>query len=143
MGVSLFERWSPEYALCNAFEDMKQDGLDGLKKHLTSNALKNVESMESIANAPGVSMLTNAIMGGNAVSVFLDNLSECDWTINDIMKGSETSKAIIGFDYQDMMTGTIEMTLIKEEKIWKIDGLGMPKFDKINIPQADSDKSEE
>ncbi|MBR2548138.1 MAG: hypothetical protein IKF07_08110 [Eubacterium sp.] len=122
---------------------MKQDGLDGLKKHLTSNALKNVESMESIANTPGVSMLTNAIMGGNTISVFLDNLSECDWTINDIMKGSETSKAIIGFDYQDMMTGTIEMTLIREEKIWKIDGLGMPKFDKINIPQADSDKSEE
>ena len=39
MAISLFERWSPEYALNNAFDDMHESGLDGLKKHLTSNAL--------------------------------------------------------------------------------------------------------
>ena len=56
-------------------------------------------------------------MGDSAINVLLDKLSECDWTIKDVMKGSETSKAIVGFNYQDEMTGTIEMTMIKEDSI--------------------------
>lgn len=68
---------------------------------------------------------------GNAVSVFLDKLSECKWTTKEVMKGSQTSKAIVGFNYDDKMVGTIEMKLIKEEKVWKIDDLGLPKFDKL------------
>ena len=70
-------------------------------------------------------------MGGDAVSVFLAKLSECDWTIKDVMKGTETSKAIVGFNYVDKMVGTIEMAMIKEDKLWKIDDLNMPKFEKL------------
>ena len=135
MGITLFERWSPEYALNNAFEDMRKSGVDGLKKHLTSNALKNLNTIESIASRPEVSLLTTAFIGGNAVKVFLDKLSECEWTIKEMMKGSENSKAIVKFDYQDKMVGTIDMNMIREEKIWKIDGLEIPKFDKFTLPQ--------
>ena len=117
MGISLFERWSPEYALDNAFDDMRKSGLEGLKKHLTSKALKTVENLENLSMNPEISMFTNVFMGGNAVSVFLDKLSECEWTIKDVMKGSNTSKAIVGFNYQDEMVGTIQLTMIKEDKI--------------------------
>ena len=103
MAITLFERWSPEYALNNAFEDMNDSGLAGLKKHLTSNALKTVESFESISGRPEVTLFTSALMGGSAVSFLLKKLSECVWTIQDVMKGSETSKAIVGFNYQDKM----------------------------------------
>ena len=137
MGITLFERWSPEYALENMFEDMRASGLDGLKKHLTANALKTVNGFEMISDNPGVNLLTTTLLGGNAVSLLLGKLSECDWTIRDVMKGSETSKAIVGFDYQDKMVGTIEMTMIKEESIWKVDALGAPKFEKLALPEAD------
>ena len=140
---SLFERWSPEYALNKAFDDMRESGLDGLKKHLTSNALKNVESIESISSRPEISLFTKAFMGGNAASFLLDKLSECDWTIKDVMKGSESSKAIIGFEYQDLMAGTIELKMIKEGSIWKIDSLAMPKFDKFTLPQDNADQPAE
>ena len=82
---------------------------------------------------------TTALMGGNAVNFLLEKLSECEWTINDVMKGSETSKAIVGFNYQEKMAGTIELTMIKEDKIWRIDSLAMPKFDKFNLPQGNTD----
>ena len=88
-------------------------------------------------------MITTALMGGNAVKVLLDKLSECEWTIKDVMKGSETSKAIVGFNYEDNMVGTVELAMIKEDKIWKIDNLAMPKFDKLALPQADEDKPKE
>ena len=136
MAITLFERWSPEYALNNAFDDMHESGLDGLKKHLTSNALKIVQGFESITGRPEVALFTTALLGNNAVNVLLGKLSECDWTIKDVMKGSETSKAVIGFNYQDLMTGSIELTMIKEDKTWKIDSLALPVFDKFSLPQG-------
>ena len=143
MAFSLFERWSPEHALENALDDMKELGLDGLKKHLTSNALKTVESFESISENQGVALLTTALMGGSAVNILLEKLSECEWDVKEVMKGSDVSKAIVGFDYQDKMVGTVELKMIKEEKIWKIDGLAMPKFDKLDLPQADQSQPAE
>ncbi len=135
MGFTLFERWSPEYALNNTFEDMKESGLAGLKKHLTANALRTVQDFEMISARPEVSLLTSSLIGGNATSFLLQKLSEFTWTIKDVMNGSETSKAIVGFNYQDNVVGTVELTMIKEEKIWKIDNLAMPKFDKFTLPQ--------
>ena len=84
-------------------------------------------------------MLTGALMGGNALSVLLDKLSECEWDIKDVMKGSETSRAIVGFNYKDKMVGTMEFAMIKEDKIWKIDNLSTPKFDKFTLPQEKED----
>ena len=139
MAFSLFERWSPEHALKNAFDDMRESGLDGLKQHLTTNALKNVQSIESVSDNLGVSLLTTVLVGDNAVSVLLDKLSECEWTIVEVLKGSESSKAIVGFDYQGKMVGTIELKMIKEEKVWKIDGLAMPKFSKFELSQKDAE----
>ena len=129
--MSLFERWSPESALNNTFDDMKESGLDGLKKHLTQNALKTVEGFQSITENPGIALFTSALMGGTAVTFLLDKLSECEWTVKDVLKGSDTSKASVGFNYLDKMTGSIELTLIKEDKIWKIDSLSAPRFDKF------------
>lgn len=134
MAFTIFERWSPEYALNNVFFDINTSGLDGLKKHLTSNALKIVNGIETVSNRPEVSLLTTTLLGDNAMSILLDKLSECEWTIRDVLKGSESSKAIIGFDYQDKMVGTIELTMIKEDDIWKIDSLAMPKFEKLALP---------
>ena len=141
MAFGLFERWSPEHALNNAFDDMRESGLDCLKKHLTANALKSIQSLESLSERPEIALFTTALLGGNAVSVLLEKLSECKWTILDVMKGSESSKAVVGFDYQNSMTGTIELTMIKEQKIWKIDSLAMPKFHKFSLPQGNTDQS--
>ena len=139
MPFSILEHWSPEYALNNVIVDMREWGVDGLKKHLTANALKTVEGFEKISGIPEVSILTNTLLGDNPVSLLLSKLSDLEWTIKDVMKGSETSKAILGFSFEDKMDGTIELTMIKEDDKWKIDRLGMPKFDKLSLPQAETE----
>ncbi len=122
---------------------MSESGLEGLKKHLTANALKTVQGFETISGRPEIALLTSALMGGNAVSFLLDKLSECTWTVREMMKGSETSKAITGFNYQDKMVGTIELTMIREDKIWKIDSLATPKFEKFSLPQGSANQPAE
>jgi len=143
MPFGILERWSPEYAVNNLLADMRSSGLEGLKKHLTAKALKTVEGFEKISGIPEVSILSNTLLGGDAMNILLGHLSDCEWTIEDVMKGDATSKAILGFDFDGKMVGTIELTLIKENDIWKVDKLGVPKFDVISLPQIEADPSEQ
>jgi hypothetical protein len=78
-------------------------------------------------------LITSALTGEDATSTLLDKLSECDWDPKEFMKGSQTSKAIVEFDYQDRLVGTVELTMIKEGKIWKIDNLSKPRFSKVDL----------
>ena len=141
MPFGILEHWSPEYALNNVIVDMREWGVEGLKNHLTANALKTVNGFEKISGRPEVSMITTTLLGGDAVNLLLGKLSDCEWAIKDVMKGDKTSKAVLGFNYDDnlvAMAGTIELTMIKEDDIWKIDRLAMPKFDKFNMPQVEA-----
>ena len=65
----------------------------------------------------------------------MENASDCDWKIIDVLKGSESSKGIVGFKYKDIMKGTLELSMIHENKEWKIDNFSMPKFSKFKIPK--------
>ena len=130
MAFGFMKKISPEYVVEHAITDMKTSGLEGLKPYLTDRAEKNVETIISVSK--GVSLLT----GGNRVSVLFDRLAECDWTVVDILKGSESAKAVLGFAINngtDEIAGTFQLTLIKEEKEWRIDGVDMPQFTKFTV----------
>ena len=54
--------------------------------------------------------------------------------VNDMIKDSDTAKAVIEFEYPEVMEGTVDIHMIKQEKEWKIDNLSMPHFDKFSLP---------
>ena len=130
MAFGFMKRISPEYVAEHAIKDVKKEGLDGLKPYLTEKAEKNVQKMAAVSS--GVSLFT----GDDKLSYFLGKLTECEWTVVDILKGSESAKATIGFAYRgeaEEIEGTLQLTMIKEDKEWKIDGVDMPKFGKFSI----------
>ena len=69
MSFNLLRRWSPEYALNEAYADVKEEGMRGLKKHLTANALKTIENVESIGN------LGTLFIGSNPTTLLLNKPS--------------------------------------------------------------------
>ena len=146
MAFGIMKRISPEYVLKNAIEDMRLSGLDGLKPYLTSNALKTIDTVLKFSS--GVDLFTGGLgvlMGqsgsgntsGASVRFLLDKLAELDWGIMDVLKGSDSAKGVLGFSYEDKVDGTIEVTLIKEDKEWRIDTLNTPKFNKFELSKAD------
>ncbi len=146
MALGIMKRISPEYVLKNAIEDMGVSGLDGLKPYLSSNALKTIESVLKISN--GVDMFTGGLgvfisksgsgnASGASIRFLLDKLSELNWVIIDVLKGSDSAKGVLAFTYQDKVDGTVEVTLIREDKEWRIDTLNMPKFTKYELSKAD------
>lgn len=138
MALGFMKKISPEYVVEHAITDMKTSGLDGLKPYLTDKAKKNVETIISVSN--GVSLF----MGSNKVSILFDRLAECNWTVVDLLKGSESAKAVLGFAINngtDEIEGTIQLTLIKEEKEWRIDGVDMPQFTKFTVASTNDSQA--
>ena len=140
MAIGFMKRMSPEYVLEKALEDVKKIGLEGLKPYLTSGGKKKFETLMMFTSGMGMlggmGMFTPQSNQGNgsgtAMGFLLNHVTDCDWTVKDLMKGSETAKGIVGFKYEDTMEGTLELSLVKEEKEWKIDNMEMPTFEKFN-----------
>ena len=85
MAFNLFRRMSPEYALNETYADIKDDGIVGLKKHLTANALKAIESVESVAD------LSSLVIGSNPTNLLIGKMAEFEYEVIDVLKGKETA----------------------------------------------------
>lgn len=127
MSFSLFRRWSAEYALNAAYADVKEEGLRGLKRHLTANALKTIERIDTVAS------LSTIVMKENPTNLLISKMADFKYVVIEIQKGSETARCLIGFNYKDSVEGTIDIEMVKEDKEWKIDGLKNPHFDKMEL----------
>ena len=134
MAFTFMKKISPEYVIENVIKDVRTSGIDGLKTYLTENAQNKVEKIRSFSS--GIDILT----GSNKASFLINRLSDCEWTVIDILKGTESAKGIVGFKYiteEDDIEGTIELTMIKEDKEWRIDGVEMPVFEKFEMTRSE------
>lgn len=140
MAFGILKKVSPEYVLGKAFMDIKKSGIDGLKPYLTEEAKKKVELISS-----GMSLISSVgqLIGSSsdskedsnkAVSFLMEKMSEFDFGYKKMIKDSDTAKAIITFEYPEVMEGTIDISMIRQDKEWKIDNLSMPHFDKVSLP---------
>ena len=140
MALGILKKVSPEYVLGKAFLDIKKSGIDGLKPYLTAEAKKKVEVVQggmSLINTVGklVGSSDDSKEDSNkAVNFLMEKMSEFDFSYKNMIKDSDTAKAVITFEYPEVMEGTIDITMIKQDKEWKINGLSMPHFDKVSLP---------
>ena len=140
MALGILKKVSPEYVLGKAFLDIKKSGIDGLKPYLTAEAKKKVEVVQggmSIINTVG--KLVGSSDGSKedsnkAVNFLMEKMSEFDFSYKNMIKDSDTAKAVIEFEYPEVMEGTVDIHMIKQDKEWKIDNLSMPHFDKFSLP---------
>ena len=140
MAIGILKKVSPEYVLGKAFLDIKKSGIDGLKPYLTAEAKKKVEVVQggmSLINTVGklVGSSDDSKEDSNkAVNFLMEKMSEFDFSYKNMIKDSDTAKAVIEFEYPEVMEGTVDIHMIKQDKEWKIDNLSMPHFDKFSLP---------
>ena len=129
-GFFIYKTTTPEYALLRIINDTKTSGLSGLKPHLTENALKTVNSVEEWSENSGILGSLTAFATNTAAGFLKSKVDDIDWSLEDVLRGKNTSEAVIGFNYKDLVTGTISIRLVKENGEWKIGGFGVPSITK-------------
>lgn len=128
VGGFFYTTSTPEYVLSKTLKDINADGLTGLEKHLTSNAVDTVENIEFWMNKDSsLSSITQSIVSG----LLINKLSETKWKVDNILRGKIETDVVIGFNYHDNIIGTISIKMLKESGEWKIDSLDYPNFEKV------------
>lgn len=132
MAFAFMKRISPEYVLENAIKDVKASGIGGLKPYLTEAAQMKIERVQTVSDE--INLFSAFAMGTESkINMLIRKLADCDFSVVDILKGSESAKGIVRFKYEDSMEGTVELSMIKEDKEWKIDKVEMPVFEKLDV----------
>ena len=132
IGIGIYVTNTPEYALKEIIDDVKVSGLDGLYPHLTGEAREKMDAVSSIAENDIFNSIIGFVGQGEYVRVLKSEIQEVQWNVSDVLKSKENAAVILLFNYEDKLIGTIELEMFKENGEWKIDGLELPEFDKIN-----------
>ncbi|MBQ6934827.1 MAG: hypothetical protein IJN37_10635 [Clostridia bacterium] len=119
---------SPEYALMNIFKDMNENGAEGLRPHLTAEAQTTLDNINAFADNKIVNAIVGLLDMKDDITVLKEKLQQTKWDVVDIMKGENNAVAILSFEYDEDLSGTMEISMTKEEKVWKIDDIQLPKL---------------
>lgn len=122
----------PEYALKKMIDDVNTSGMDGLYPHLTSKARTIIDGVSSITDNNIFNIFTGFVNRSKYVEVLKSEIQDVKWSISDVLTSNENAKIILSFDYDDKLIGSIEVSMVREDGKWKINGLNSPKFNKIN-----------
>ena len=133
IGGIAYSKWnSPERALVKTILDIHNDGIDGLEKHLTEENIELLEGIQNISEDNIISGLLTAASTDFIAQFLKSKLSEVDWSLVEVMQGKKYSEAIIGFQYKDMLSGTMGIKMEKIKGKWLISGSGNPSIEEVN-----------
>lgn len=125
----IYVKSTPEYTLAKVVSEVKKSGMDGLRPYLTGDAQKAVDMISTITENELVSSILGLFNQNDSVSILKTKIQETQWDIQGVTKDSETAIFELAFNYDDSLVGTIELSMIHTDDGWKIDGLGVPKFE--------------
>ena len=132
IGMGVYVTNTPEYALKEMVDDVNASGMDGLYPHLTGEARATIDAVSSVTENSFFNTIVGFISQSEYVGVLKSEIQEIQWEVDDVLKSKENAAVVLSFNQEDKLIGTIEISMIREEGEWKIDGLEFPEFDKIN-----------
>ncbi len=132
VSIGVYITNTPEYALKEMIDDVEASGMDGLYPHLTGEARATLDTVSSVVDNNIFNTISRFIGQSEYVGILKSEIQEIQWSVSDVLKSKENASVILSFNYDDKLVGTIELSMIREDGEWKIDGLEFPEFDKIN-----------
>lgn len=133
-GIFLYGKLhSPEYALLMTGMDIRAQGIEGLKPHLTDEGQAALDSLTALSDN-GLAAAALSLLGGReAIEKLKTELASVRWDLRDMLKGRDQSRAILHFSYRDKVTGTLTVSMVRESGGWKISGIDFPDFETIQL----------
>lgn len=127
-GISILN--SPEYALMQIADDIEENGIEGIMTHLTDDAKKTVSTIISVTDSKFINSIFQLTQNEDFTDVLISNLKEIEWSLCEVLKSKEKADVVLEFNYNDKLSGTIEIKMFRENGDWKISGIGLPKLNK-------------
>lgn len=120
---------SPEYAAMKIVREMKESGMEGLRPYLTEDLQKKADAISSITNNKLVNLVIGLLGKEDVINKIVSELKTVEWEVGDIMKGKNQAVASVHFRYEESISGTMEVTMIREKDGWKISAVAIDQID--------------
>jgi len=139
MILIVYSTTTPKYALLQTAKDIERYGYSGLEMHLTESA------REAIDIIPDASEFVEEGSLGSVLGIFSNGvkdtgmgwlkskLSECQWSLVSVTQSGSEAEATLHFNYENVVIGTIPITMLHENGEWKIDSVGIPTAEKLDV----------
>ena len=127
---------SPYYALMGIMKDVKAEGMDGLESHLTGNAAELMDKVTSVTENPTLTTILGLFVQADYqkyLDILKNELDNITWNVEDVMTGKNHAMVMLSFDYQGEVTGTINVSMLRTDDGWKIDGVNSPRIDGLSL----------
>ena len=132
VGMTVFSvvRGSPEYALLTMAKDVKSTGLEGLKPHLTGDALMLVEKLDGAKNNKVLDAISSILDTDWFEEKLQDELTQIEWKLDDVERHAGRAEISLEFNYKGKLTGEAELDMLRENGQWKISGIDFFDFER-------------
>ena len=110
-------------------KDVQEQGIAGIKPYLTENGQEAMEKITSLAENDLVGLIVGLLGKEDAINTFTQEIQQIHWELDDIIKSSKNARVILAFNYKEKLTGTIEISMVRQGGEWRIDGVKLPEFD--------------
>lgn len=124
---------SPLRALKTMYDDLDEQGIDGLRPHFTDDAAELYDTLMEATDDWVVKKLLERTGLDLYVDAFKNHSKDIRWEFEDLLKGSSRTDVYVRFSYNEEVEGLLELRLIKEDGDWKIDGFGLPELDEFEL----------
>ncbi len=119
---------SPAYALKGALEDVQENGLEGLRSHLTQDGSQKLDRIIKLRDNQYIGPLLQAASQTEAVQDILTKFSALQWSLGDVQKGKASATITVHFTDPNTFSGAIDISMKKEDHTWKIDAFELVVF---------------
>lgn len=122
---------SPEYALISLALDVKRDGAEGVREHMTDKARMLFDTAVAVSEQEYVAALIDLFNKDDYVGVMKAHLPDLEWGLCEIRKDVGKTHVLLSFVYKDDYEGKADIILVKEDGEWKIGEFAIPEFREI------------
>lgn len=123
-------RSSPAYALLLVAGDVKEAGVEGLKPHLTGDALELVEKLDGAKDNKVMDAISSILDADWVTERLQDQLTQIQWELDDMQRHKGRAEITLEFNYRDRLTGDVEIDMIRENGCWKISGIRLSDLER-------------
>ena len=112
---------SAKFALVKTGIDLKRDGIEGLRAHLSGEALSTFDAIDTLTRDEKVSAFLALFSPTDSLRILKTYLPDLKWEVLGMSESENDATVTLAFVYKDIFYGELEAIMTKTSGVWYID----------------------
>ncbi|MBQ8696098.1 MAG: hypothetical protein IJ519_00090 [Clostridia bacterium] len=122
---------SPYYALLQVSSDIREEGISGLRGHLSAEALSDFDAIETLTEDEVVGAIIALFGKDDYMRLVKAHLPDLTWSFSGVTRRGDHASVILDFRYVERFNGRLELTMERQDR-WLI-----TRFDILELQEND------